>query len=31
VIFVVSDDTMARYEREKHEPKCAGTIDPPID
>jgi predicted nucleotidyltransferase len=31
VIFVVSDETMARYEREKREPKRGATIDPPID
>jgi predicted nucleotidyltransferase len=31
VIFVVSDETMARYEREKREPRRGGTIDPPID
>src|SRR5688572_24270658 len=31
VIFIVSDETIARYEREKREPKRGETIDPPID
>ena len=31
VIFVVSDETMARYERDKREPQRGGTISPPID
>src|SRR5262245_19411664 len=31
VIFIVSDETMARYEREKREPLRGDTIDPPID
>jgi Domain of unknown function (DUF4037) len=31
VIFVVSDETAARYEREGHEPPRGGTITPPID
>ena len=31
VIFIVSDETEARYEREKREPKRGVTIDPPID
>ncbi len=31
VIFIVSDETMARYEREQREPLRGGTIDPPID
>jgi predicted nucleotidyltransferase len=31
VIFIVSDETMARYEREQREPKRGETIDPSID
>lgn len=31
VIFIVSDETEARYEREKREPQRGGAIDPPID
>jgi predicted nucleotidyltransferase len=31
VIFIVSDETAARYERENREPKRGGTIHPPID
>ena len=31
VIFIVSDETEARYEREKREPRRGDTIDPPID
>jgi predicted nucleotidyltransferase len=31
VIFIVSDETEARYEREQREPRRGDTIDPPID
>jgi predicted nucleotidyltransferase len=31
VIFIVSDETEARYEREQREPQRGGAIDPPID
>ncbi|MDZ4719920.1 MAG: nucleotidyltransferase domain-containing protein, partial [Roseiflexaceae bacterium] len=31
IIFVVSDETEARYEREQREPQRGGSIDPSID